>query len=262
MIFRPELARLIRAGRKTRPAGPPRSSPSAATSPARATPFSPAAARSATCRIHVTTSAGRRVGDIAYADARAEGFQTTEDFKAPGSRSTTRRGSSTSTPCSTRPRTTTASVLDRDLWIMRRSLDMFERRHAHKPVWVITFRLDVDPWPVPRPTVRRAVHEQPGARVAPRARSGRPGRAEAHHRGRRHARPSSGGPVEQLHRDRDRVLLSREDQIVRLRRAARLRGIDATRELWALEKMRDTSTADGFVAKVRKTEAKVFQIAA
>jgi hypothetical protein len=36
-------------------------------------------------------------------------------------------------------------VLDRDMWIMRRSLDMFERKHAHRPVWAITFHLDVAP---------------------------------------------------------------------------------------------------------------------
>jgi hypothetical protein len=70
------------------------------------------------------------------------------------------------------------------------------------------------------------------------------------------------GSIEQARRDRDRALLTREDQIVRLQRAARLRSVDASREVWALQNMLASAPNDRFMLKLRKAEAKVFQPAA
>jgi hypothetical protein len=145
---------------------------------------------------------------------------------------------------------------------MRRSLDMFEQRHAHKPVWVVSFRVHVEEEmrllalrsdEIYVTSAAQAMRHEPEAVDADtqRAITGRSGTVQR-----------QWGSLEQARRDRDRALLSREDQIVRLRRAARLRSVDASRELWALQNMLPSAADDRFVAKVRKTEAKVFRAAA
>jgi hypothetical protein len=146
-------------------------------------------------------------------------------------------------------------ILDRELWLTRRSLDMFDQRHADKPVWVITFHLHHD-------EQIRLLALRSDELYVTNAAQALPGEPEAvdEHTQREITRRSGTvqrqwGSIEQAHRDRDRALLSREDQIVRLRRAARLRSVDASRELWALEKMLAHGTHENFVAKVQKTEA-------
>jgi hypothetical protein len=262
VIFRPELARLIRAGRKTQTRRPARVEPVCRYQPGKTYAVQPGRGQFAVCRIHVTTVRKELAGEIAFADAGRRGSRRPRNSRPRGSRSTTRRGLSMSTRCSTRPSSTTGRSLDRDVWIMRRSLDMFEQRHAHKPVWVVSFRVHVEEEmrllalrsdEIYVTSAAQAMRHEPEAVDADtqRAITGRAGTVQR-----------QWGSLEQARRDRDRALLSREDQIVRLRRAARLRSVDASRELWALQNMLPSAADDRFVAKVRKTEAKVFRAAA
>jgi hypothetical protein len=269
VIFRPELARSIRQGRKTQTRRPVGTEPVCRYREGKSYAVQPGRGQAAVCRIMVTEVRQERLGDIAFMDARAEGFQTTEDFKAYWIAIHEKTWLEHETAMLNEAENDDGVILDRDTWLMRRSLDMFHRprrgnlpSHADRLVWVISFHLHAedeirllalrsDEIYVTNPA-QALPHEPEAVDV------------DTQKRITQDAGMTTGQwiALEQGHRDRDRALLSREDQIVRLRRAARLRSIDATRELWALENMLGTATDDRFVAKVRKTETKVFQIAA
>jgi uncharacterized protein YqfB (UPF0267 family) len=262
VIFRPELARLIRAGRKTQTRRPARVEPVCRYQPGKTYAVQPGRGQFAVCRIHVTTVRKELAGEIAFADARQEGFATTEEFKAAWVAIHDKAWLEHEHAMLDEAELDDGQVLDRDVWIMRRSLDMFEQRHAHKPVWVVSFRVHVEEEvrllalrsdEIYVTSAAQAMRHEPEAVDADtqRAITGRSGTVQR-----------QWGSLEQARRDRDRALLSREDQIVRLRRAARLRSVDASRELWALQNMLPSAADDRFVAKVRKTEAKVFRAAA
>jgi uncharacterized protein YqfB (UPF0267 family) len=261
MIFRAELVRQIRTGRKTMTRRPAKVEPGCRYQPGKSYAVQPGRGQSATCRIHVTSVRKELVGEIAFADARAEGFATTEDFKAYWIAIHERTWLEHENAMLNEAENDDGVVLDRDVWIMRRSLDLFDRKHAHRPVWVISFHLDVAP-------VGRllALRSQEGYTSNPhRALPGEPEAVDADTQawvtGNAHQTTAQWQALEAGRRERDRALLSREDQIVRLQRAARLRSIDASRELWALRNMLG-STDERFVTKLRKAEAKVFQRAA
>lgn len=262
MIFRPELARLVRQGRKTQTRRPTRSGEPCRYRQGKDYAVQPGRGQSATCRIMVDEVRQERLGDIAFADARAEGFTTTEDFKAAWVAIHDRAWLEHETAMLDEAENDDGVVLDRDVWLARRSLDMFAERHAHRDVWVIRFRLHAE-------EELRLLALRSDELYVTNSAQALPGEPEAVDEDTQKRITANAGTVqrqwgsiEQARRDRDRALLSREDQLVRLRRAARLRSVDASRELWALQNMLATAPEDRFVAKVRKTEAKVFRLAA
>jgi hypothetical protein len=262
VIFRPELARKINAGQKTMTRRPINGAPLCRYQPGKSYAVQPGRGQSATCRIKIVAVRRELAGDIAFHDARAEGFPTTEEFKAYWVSIHDKVWLEHENKMLDEAENDDGVVLDRDVWLLRRSLAMFEQRHAHKPVWVISFHLDLAPV---------------GRLLALRSHEGyttNPARALPHE-------PEAVDPdtqkritrdagmttrqwqaLEATHRDRDRELLSREDQLVRLQRSARLRGVDVSRETWALQNMLKTASEDSFARKVQKTEARVFQAAA
>jgi uncharacterized protein YhfF len=262
VIFRPELARQIRQGRKTQTRRPVKPGEPCRYREGKSYAVQPGRGQTATCRIHITSVRLETAGEIAFTDARAEGFTTTDDFKTYWVAIHDKAWLDHETRMLEDAENDDGVILDRELWLTRRSLDMFDQRHADKPVWVITFHLHHD-------EQIRLLALRSDELYVTNAAQALPGEPEAvdEHTQREITRRSGTvqrqwGSIEQAGRDRDRALLSREDQIVRLRRAARLRSVDASRELWALEKMLAHGTHENFVAKVQKTERKVFQIAA
>lgn len=262
MIFQPELARLIRAGRKTQTRRPIRHDQPCRYREGKDYAVQPGRGQAATCRIHVDQVRREPVGLIAFTDARAEGFTTTDEFKVAWVAIHEKAWLEHEIGMLEDAENDDGVVLDRDLWLMRRSLDMFERKHALRPVWVIRFHLHH----VEEIRLLALRSDEIYVSNAAQAMPHEPEAVDAS--AQKRITENAGtvqrqwGSIEQARRDRDRALLSREDQIVRLRRAARLRSIDASRELFALEKMLPTAADDRFVAKVQKTEAKVFKIAA
>lgn len=262
MIFRPELVRLIRQGRKTQTRRPTRNDEPCRYKRGKSYAVQPGRGKPATCRIYVDHVRQERLGDIAFTDARAEGFPTTDDFKAAWVEIHDAKWLEHEIAMLDEAENDDGVVLDRDTWLLRRSLDMFDRRHADRTVWVIAFRLDATP-------VGRFLALQSDELYTSSPARALPGEPEAVDEDTQNRITENAGTVqrqwgslEQARRDRDRALLSREDQIVRLRRAARLRSIDASRELWALQNMLASASDQAFVTKVRKAEAKVFQQAA
>lgn len=296
MIFQPPLVQQIRAGKKTQTRRPAKDGEPCRYREGKSYAVQPGRGQSATCRIHVTAVRQEIVGEIAFADARAEGFPTTDDFKTYWVSVHDRAWLEHEKAMLDEAELDDGVVLDRDLWLARRSLDMFERRHARRPVWVITFTLHaeeevrflgassplveggkarlmsprkVKPRPARPAHNPEAMSENEATGYVVSAARALPLEPEPVDRETQKRITQDAGmttrqwqTVEQAHRDHDRALLSREDQIVRLQRAARLRSIDATRELWALQNMLKTAADEKFVAKVRKTEAKVFRVAA
>lgn len=262
MIFRPELVRLIRQGRKTQTRRPIRADEPCRYREGKDYAVQPGRGQSATCRIHVTSVRQERLGDIPFTDARAEGFPTTEDFKAYWIAIHDAKWLEHETRMLNEAENDDGVVLDRDMWLMRRSLDIFDRRHADRTVWAISFCLHVEE------EVRLLALRSDEIYVTNSAQAMRHEPEAVDEDTQKRITENAGtvqrqwGSLEQARRDRDRALLSREDQIVRLRRAARLRSIDASRELWALQNMLATASDQAFVMKVRKTEARVFQAAA
>lgn len=270
MIFRPELARQIRAGTKTqtrRPVQTTTTNGQTRIQPCRYQPgkhyaVQPGRGQQATCRIHIDAVRTEQLGDIAYTDARAEGFRSTDEFKTYWISIHEKAWLEHENAMLTEAEHDDGVTLDRDTWITRRSLDMFQARHAHKTVHVITFHLHHEE------TLRLLALQSDELYTNNHARAIRdePEAVDEHWQQRITEQAGTvqrqWGSIEQARRDRDRALLSREDQILRLRRAARLRSVDASRELWALQNMLATSSDERFVAKVQRTERKVFQIAA
>jgi len=296
MIFQTELVRKVRDGSKTQTRRPVKSGEQGCRyRPGKDIPVQPGSDHASTCRIMVTAVRQELVGDIAYTDARAEGFQTTEDFKAHWVALHDKAWLAHENAMLDEAENDDDVILDRDLWIMRRSLDMFERRHAHKPVWVITFQLHVveevrflgassplvdggrarlmsarkvKPRPArPNNLDGMSENEASGYVASPaRALTAEPEPVDRETQKRITDQAGTTArqwqAVEAARRDSERALLSREGQLARLQRAARLRSVDISRETWALQNMLRTATDDQFAQKARKAEGRVFQAAA
>lgn len=146
MIFRPELIRLITAGKKTQTRRVIRAAdPATATrttlldghrvlypyAPGDTVAVQPGRGKHATARILVTDVHAVPLGDITYQDAVAEGFRTTQDFKAYWVRlhdPAWVSGSEYPEHGEYLPDTVLA--------------DRFDRAHAPNRVWAIQFTLD------------------------------------------------------------------------------------------------------------------------
>ena len=222
----------------------------------------PGRGQSATCRIHITSIHTAAAGDITLTDAVCEGFRTTDEFKTYWIALHDKAWLEHENTMLDEAENDDGVILDRDTWIMRRSLHMFDLRHAHRPVWVIAFHLDTAP-------VGRFLALQSDELYTSNPARAMPDEPEAVDPDAQKRITEDAGMVtgqwqaiEAARRDKERALLSREDQLARLQRSARLRAVDITRETWALQNMLSTSTEERFTAKVQKTERRVFQQAA
>lgn len=141
MIFGPEMRRQILAGRKTvtrRPVQEPRlvrrangttywTRPFGEHMAGHVVPLQPGRGEVAVAHLLITSIAAAFVGDITYLDARAEGFRTTDAFKAYW-----------------------VGLYDKT-WVAREERDLeqlvarFEARHAAARVWVVAFELTSAP---------------------------------------------------------------------------------------------------------------------
>lgn len=264
MIFRPDLARDIRAGRKTMTRRPVKRDQPCRYKPGKTYAVQPGG-QAATFRIQITSVHHALAGDITLKDAIAEGFKTTDEFKAywvdrhdkawlAKERTTTELLAEMDDPDD--------AVIDVDTFLNARTLDRFDTRHATKPVWVITFRLDE----TPKPRFLAARSDELYVTNAAQALQGEPEAVTAEEQKRITERANQTTAQWVAHeaagRDLDRALLSREDQMVRLQRAARLRSVDISREIWALRNSLTQGNRQAFEQKVQQTEAKVFKMAA
>jgi uncharacterized protein YhfF len=305
VIFRPELARQIRNGQKTMTRRLVENGEPCRYRPGKHYAVQPGRGQAAVCRIAIESVRQERVGDITFADARAEGFQTTEEFKAYWVAIHDKAWLAVENAMLDSADNDEDVVLDRDVWILRRSLIRFAEEnnvrkvsHANKIVWVISFSLlvmeeprflgassplvdggkarlmsarKVKPGPARQTRNPEAMTEDEATGYVRAPARGLALEAEPVSREIQKRITADAGmttrqwqAVEAAHRDRDRELLSREDQIVRLQRAARLRGTGPAirNELRLLEGMRVTATEEAFTRKVRKAEQRVFGVAA
>lgn len=262
MIFTADRARDVKTGAKTQTRRPIKPGERACRyKPGRTYAVQPGRGKPEICRIEVTHVERQLAGQITHAQARAEGFRTTDDFKiawvAIHDKSWLDREHAALDKAEQDPDIT----FDRDTWIPWRSLTRFDDHHADTPVWAITFTRNHD---APRLLALRS--DELYTTNTARAMADEPEAVDedAQNRITENAGTitSQWQTLEQARRDHDRDLLSREAQIARLHRAARLRSIDIRRETWALESMLNTATPDNFNRKVRKTEQRVFGIAA
>jgi uncharacterized protein YhfF len=259
MIFRPELARQIRNGRKTMTRRPIKRDQPCRYQPGKSYAVQPGRGQSATCRIHITDVRHELAGQITLPDAILEGFKTTDEFKAYWIKLHDPAWLTAETAfvesCDT-------ENVDTDMFLRARSVARFDERHAIKPVWAITFRLDTAP--VGRFLALRSdeLYTANPARALPNEPEAVTPDEQRSITERANMTTQQWIAHEQASRDQDRALLSREDQLVRLQRAARLRSVDISRELWALQNSLTQTNAAAFDQKVQRTEAKVFRIAA
>lgn len=147
MIFAAEMVRLIAAGKKTatrrlvkgdEPKGRYRAGKSYAVQPGRGKPSS--------FRILVTDVRQEPVGDLTLADARAEGFRTSDEFKLYWIRLHDKAWANPKVDC---PECMGIGCWDCDdtgkVVKPRDDVELlarFEDRHAHRLVWVIMFEVD------------------------------------------------------------------------------------------------------------------------
>lgn len=263
--------------------------------PGKSVAVQPGRGKAAMCRIRILEVEHQLAGDITLPDALAEGFRTTDEFKQywiglhekPWLAAQTRAVEKAQADADPDD-----AVIDIDAFLGARSLDRFEDRHTEIPVWLILFELDhvetkrflgaaspLTPGGKARLLSSRKVKPGP-------ARKGRnaetlsadeqagyvsnPSRSideleavsaaeQATITERANMTTAQWMAHEAARRDLDRALLSREDQIVRLQRAARLRGVDVSREVWALQ---NSLKSANFETKAARAEAKVFRMAA
>lgn len=265
MIFQIELERLVRHGRKTitrRPVKPDqpcryRTGHSYAVQPGRGKP--------ATCRITITGIDRQFAGAITLPDAVGEGFKTTDDFKAYWIALHDK-------PWLGKQRAFVEALnanaladdatIDIDKYLAARSIDRFDTSHADRAVWRIEFVLDTTLAPrllaaqsdelyVTSPAMALAQEPEAVTEYEQEQITRRAGMVT-----------EQWTALEASRRDGDRELLSREDQLARIQRAARLRSVDVTREVWALRNSLNIGNRENFERKMRKTEQKVFRMAA
>lgn len=133
MIFKPQLARAIANGRKTATRRPTHGADQCRYRIGHDYAIQPGRGKRGICRVKILDVHDQLAGDITLADARAEGFRTTADFKAYWTR------------------------LYDAAWIDRHKVDLadalglgvvsfilckrFDEQHANTPVWAITFEL-------------------------------------------------------------------------------------------------------------------------
>lgn len=265
MIFKPELERLVRTGRKTVTRRPIRPDQLCRYRPGKSYAVQPGRGKPATCRITITSVTHELAGAITLPEAVGEGFKTTDDFKAywialhDGAWLAREREAVEALNDDAGPDDATVDV---DTWLYARSVDRYDARHHDRPVWRIEFVLDTRL----APRLLAAESDELYVTNPARALQGEPEAVTEYEQVLITAR--AGMVTEQwiAHevscRERDRELLSREDQLVRLQRAARLRSVDISREVWALQNTLDQGNRERFEQKVRSTEAKVFRMAA
>lgn len=136
MIFKPQLARAVAAGRKTATRRPVKGDQACRYRIGHDYSIQPGRTKPGICRVKILDVQHQRAGDLTLADARAEGFRTTADFKAYWTR------------------------LYDSAWIDRHKVDLadaldlgvvsfilckrFDEQHADTPVWAITFEVQRD----------------------------------------------------------------------------------------------------------------------
>lgn len=82
MILSPPQARAVAAGRKTTHRVPANGPQCSSAKVGVQYPVKPGRSKDPICHVEVTEITQQRLGDITYQDARAEGFRTTQEFKA------------------------------------------------------------------------------------------------------------------------------------------------------------------------------------
>lgn len=130
MILSPDMVRAVAAGRKTVHRRPTRSDHPCTYHPGKTYPVMPGRGQRALVRVTVTEVRVDVLGALTFADARAEGFRSTEPFKVKW-----------------------VHQYDRQ-WVARQDdpddellLERFDARHADRSVWVIGFRLSREDTP-------------------------------------------------------------------------------------------------------------------
>lgn len=138
MIFKPELARRIVAGRKTATRRRVRPDEIACPyRPGRTYAVQPGHGRPAIARIEVVRVERCLLGDLTFADAQSEGFRTTAEFKAHWVRLHDGPWVALREPAAPDPDGCEAAEPLGEEQLAAR----FDARHAGAPVWVIRFRL-------------------------------------------------------------------------------------------------------------------------
>lgn len=131
MIFSPALARKVLVGSKTETRRPVREGKTCRYRVGHTYAVQPGRGRAEEGRILVTGVYEQRLGDIAFVNARAEGFRTTADFKAEWMR--------------LYDKAWVAAHGAEDLDLADETVaQRFEDRHADTRVWVIQFMLPID----------------------------------------------------------------------------------------------------------------------
>jgi hypothetical protein len=226
---RPSSSARSCAARRHRPAGPSRATSPHDGPPTRTYAVQPGRGKPAACRIEILDVRQELVGQITFDDARAEGFRTTAEFSAAWVRIHDKAWVAA----------WNGTEDEHDLTVR------FTERHAQKPVWVITFKLD-------HAHVPRLLAARPAPDYVTDPRLALPGEPEAlsdedwkrHVEAHRDRNAAEWQTVEEHQRELDRRLMSQDERIARMRREANMRGVDITRELWLLNKRLPTLAGD------------------
>lgn len=146
MIFRPELVRAITAGRKTVTRRPVRGDEPCRYVAGKTYAVQPGRGRPAILRIAITSVEVGVAGDVTFDEARAEGFRTTDDFKAYWvglhDAAWIRR------QVALLDAETDLADADKVATLAERLPVRFDARHASRPVWVIRFQPSREDRPV------------------------------------------------------------------------------------------------------------------
>lgn len=305
MIFAPEMVRLIAAGRKTQTRRPVQGDePKSRYRISKTYAVQPGRGRPASLRIAITDVRRGLAGDVTLEDARAEGFRTTDDFRAHWATLYDRAWLAATVDLLGEITTgvpwpdliaderlqrlgfTERALVARLRWLERHGAAeciegewwrceggemiaagaRFNDRHAHKPVWVLTFRLDTTETPrflAARPGGAHGDYVSTPALSAP----GEPQPVSEHDQALITARAgmttAQWRALEEGHRERELRMLSLEERIVRARRTARLRNVDIEREMWLVERLRQQGRTDeAVIHRLRGAERKIYREAA
>lgn len=250
MIFRPPLVRAIAEGKKTQTRRPIKGDDPCRYQPGKSYAVQPGRGKPAAFRITIVDVRQEAAGEITLEAAVAEGFRSTDAFKAYW-----------------------VGLHDK-AWLEKLAddwadpyderyddlvRDRFHARHAHRPVWVITFELDrteqpryvAEGWPDYTTSAHLALAGEPEAL------------SDAdwkRHVGERAPMTATQYRVQEVNRyEQERQLLAQEERITRARRKAAMNGVDISRELWLLRSMQAKGSAPHQLAKrVEIVERKAF----
>lgn len=283
MIFAPEMVRLITTSRKTQTRRPVRGDePKSRYRPGRSYAVQPGRGKPASLRIVITDVRQEPLGDLTLADAHAEGFRTTDEFRLYWVALHDKAWIARQHKLLDAEHDFTDE--DRAETIHIRALPRFNARHAHRHVWVITFELDRTEqprylaaggsWNPAHAKRDQALREAGHTIPTTEEDSGYTHTAALSVQGEPEAvsdadqklitaqagRPEHWRALEEGHRERELRLLSLEDRIVRARRIARMRNVDIEREIWMVERLRQQGRTDeAVVHKLRGAERKIEQ---